>query len=33
MCNSDDSNGQDVEMPLPNHQHCGICRCNYEDFK
>ena len=20
-------------MPIPSHQHCGVCRCNYEDFQ
>lgn len=32
MCNSDVSEAYDIKMPLPSHQHCGICRCNYEDF-
>ena len=37
LCRSDISMVQTVygplEVPVPNHQHCGICRANYEDFQ
>lgn len=33
LCKSDSEEDEDVKMPLPSHLHCGICRCNYEDFQ
>ena len=37
LCRSDISmvqtGNQPLEIPVPNHQHCGICRANYEDFQ
>jgi hypothetical protein len=34
LCRSDISmlpNGA-IEVPVPGHKHCGICRMNYEEF-
>lgn len=22
----------EIKMPVPNHQHCGVCKVNYEDY-
>ena len=36
MCKSDLSNlFEEINTPLPNpnHQHCGICRVSFEDYK
>jgi hypothetical protein len=40
LCKSDDSmfgqggfmRGLVIQMPIPNHKHCGVCRVNYEDY-